>query len=110
MLKANQYDFTILMIATSPTVTEKFLQGRAWRHSKETEQEFIRATEKALSFYAKNAPKTHIIIWSVYDLDPIYDGPTKDCLSIFHDYSSRIELPKPDDDARREAKINYLTR
>ena len=110
MLKANQYDFTILMVATSPTVTEKFLQGRAWRHSKETEQEFIRATEKALSFYAKNAPNTHIIIWSVYDLDPIYDGPTKDCLSIFHDYSSRTELPKPDDDARRDAKIAYLTK
>ncbi|MBR0465800.1 zeta toxin family protein [Candidatus Saccharibacteria bacterium] len=110
MLTAYQYDFTILMIAVSPTVTEKFLSGRAWRHSKATEQEFIRATEKALAFYADKAPSTHIILWSVYDLDPIYDGPVKDCLQIFHDYSTRTDLPKNDDDARRDAKIAYLTR
>lgn len=110
MLTTYQYTFTILMIAVSPTVTEKFLSGRAWRHSKATEQEFIRATEKALTFYADKAPSTHIILWSVYDLDPIYDGPVKDCLQIFHDYSARTELPKNDDDARRDAKIAYLTR
>lgn len=110
MLTANQYNFIILMIAVSPTVTEKFLSGRAWRHSKETEQEFIRATEKALNFYATSAPDTHIIIWSVYDLAPVYDGPAENCLQIFHDYSARTELPKNDDDARRDAKIAYLTR
>lgn len=110
MLSENQYHFTILMIAVSPTVTEKYLQGRAWRHTKETEQEFIRATEKALKFYAEKAPDTHIILWSVYDLDPIYDGPTKGCLNIFHDYSTRTDLPKPDDDARRDAKIAYLAK
>ena len=110
MLITHQYTFTIMMIAVSPTVTERFLQGRAWRHSKETEQEFIRATEKALTFYSKKAPNTHIIIWSVYDLDPVYDGPAKDCLAVFHDYSTRTELPKKDDDARRDAKITYLTR
>jgi hypothetical protein len=110
MLNNYQYNFTILMLAVSPTVTEKYLQGRAWRHSKETEQEFIRATESALKYYAENAPNTHIIIWSVYDLDPVYDGPTKDCLEIFHDYSTSTELPKNDDDARRDAKIAYLTK
>ena len=110
MLTTYQYNFTIMMIAVSPTVTERFLQGRAWRHSKETEQEFIRATEQALTFYAKKAPDTHIIIWSVYDLEPVYDGPAKNCLDIFHDYSSREALPKNDDDARRDAKIAYLTR
>ena len=110
MLTTNQYDFTILMIAVSPTVTEKFLSGRAWRHSKATEQEFIRATRKALEFYAKSAPTTHIILWSAYDLNPIYDGPISDATSIFADYSSRTELPKSDDDARRDAKIAYLTR
>lgn len=110
MLQASAYNFTILMIAVSPTVTEHFLSGRAWRHSKETEQEFIRATSKALEFYATSAPNTHIIIWSVYDLDPVYDGPVSGCLDIFTDYSSRTNLPKNDDDARRDAKITYLTR
>ena len=108
LIKAFQYKMLILMIAVSPTVTEHFLEGRAWRHTKETEAEFIRATSKALQFYADNAPNIHIILWSVYDKPPIYDGPIKDCLSIFDDYSNRDTLPKKDDDARREAKINYL--
>lgn len=108
LLKTGNYEMLILMIAVSPAVTEKFLAGRAWRHSKETEQEFIRATSKALSFYATSAPDTHIIIWSVYDKPPIYDGPIKSCLDIFNDYSARTDLPKPDDDARRNAKIKYM--
>ncbi|MBR3253259.1 zeta toxin family protein [Candidatus Saccharibacteria bacterium] len=107
-LIAGQYKTLFLMIAVSSTVTEKFLSGRAWRHTKETEEEFIRATSKALQFYAENAPNLHIIIWSVYDKPPVYDGAMKDCLQIFEDYSKREELPKNDDDARRDAKINYL--
>lgn len=108
LLKAGNYEMLILMIAISPTVTEHYLAGRAWRHSKEAEQEFIRATSEALQFYRENSPTTHIILWSVYDKSPIYDGPISGCLDIFTDYSSREELPKKDDDARRDAKIQYL--
>ena len=109
LVKENEYKFSLLMIAVSPTVTEQYLSGRAWRHSRETELEFIRATSKALEFYAENSPESRIIIWSVYDKPPVYDGPVKNCLKIFADYSSREELPKKDDDERREAKIKYLT-
>jgi len=108
MLKAGDYKMLLLMIAVSPTVTEHFLEGRAWRHTKATEVEFIRATKKALKFYAEHAPDLRIIIWSVYDKPPVYDGPIKDCLAVFNDYSSREVLPKKDDDARRNSKINYL--
>lgn len=108
LLKAGNYETLILMIAVSPTVTEKFLSGRAWRHTKETELEFIRATSHALAFYAKNAPTIRIILWSVYDKPPVYDGPIENCLEIFEQYSSREELPEKDDDARRDAKIKYL--
>ena len=109
MLQAGNYQFLLLMIAVSPTVTEHYLQGRAWRHTKETEQEFIRATSHALKFYADHAPDVRVIMWSVYDKPPIYDGPIKNCLDIFADYSSREELPKKDDNTRRAAKIKYLT-
>ncbi len=108
LLKAGSYEALFLMIAISPTVTEKYLSGRAWRHSRETELEFIRATSKALEFYATNAPDLRMIMWSVYDKPPIYDGLIKDCLEIFNDYSSRNTLPAADDDARRDAKIAYL--
>lgn len=109
MIKASNYEALFLMIAVSPAVTEHYLSGRAWRHSKEAEVEFIRATKKALEFYAKNAADTRIIMWSVYDKDPVYDGPMKDCLTVFDDYSAREEMPKNDDDERRDAKIKYLT-
>ena len=89
LLKAGNYETLFLMIAVSATVTEKFLSGRAWRHTKETEKEFIRATSKAIQFYAENAPELHIIIWSVYNKPPVYDGPVKNCLTIFEDYSNR---------------------
>lgn len=110
LLTIANYETLFLMIAVSSTVTERFLSGRAWRHTKETEEEFIRATSKALKFYAENAPNLHIILWSVYDKPPVYDGPIKDCLNIFADYSKREALPKNDDDARRNAKIEYLAK
>jgi hypothetical protein len=108
-LEGSDYDMLILMIAVSPMVTEKYLSGRAWRHSKETEKEFIRATSHALEFYAENVPDTRIIIWSVYDKLPVYDGPIKDSIKVFAEYSEREDLPANDDDARRDAKIEYLT-
>ena len=108
MLKAGNYEALLLMIAVSPTVTEHYLQGRAWRHSKEAEQEFIRATSDALQFYADKWSDMRIILWSVYDKLPIYDGPVEGATEIFADYSSRDQLPKKDDDARRDAKITYL--
>ena len=109
MAKTHDYEMLMLMIAISPTVTEQYLSGRAWRHSKETEKEFIRATAQALEFYAENAPEMRIIMWGVYDKEPVYDGPMKGVLPIFEDYSARTELPKKDDDERRDAKIKYLT-
>ena len=108
MLTQGGYQMLILMIATSPTVTEHFLKSRAWRHTKATEEEFIRATSKALAFYAQNAPDLRIIVWSVYDEPPVYDGPIKNSISVFDDYSNRIALPKLDDEARLAAKIKYL--
>ena len=109
LLKAGNYQMLILMIAVSPTVTEQYLSGRAWRHTKETEQEFIRATKEALEFYADSAPDLRIIMWSVYDKPPVYDGPVQGCLETFSKYSTCERLPKKDDDARRAAKIEYLT-
>ena len=108
MLKTGNYTSMLLMIATSPEVTERFLGSRSWRHTKETEEEFIRATSKALEFYAKETPDLRTILWSVYDLDPIYDGEIKDSLPIFKQYSSKTDLPPKNDDERREAKIRYL--
>lgn len=108
-LDGSDYQMLILMLAVSTTVTEKYLSGRAWRHTKEAEEEFIRATSHALEFYAENTPDTRIIMWNVYDKQPVYDGPVKDCIKIFDENSARQDLPANDDDERRDAKIAYLT-
>ena len=108
MLLEEKYQALLLMIAVSPAVTEKFLAGRAWRHTKETELEFIRATKKALEFYAEAMPEMRTVVWSVYDLLPVYDGAVKNCLAVFEKYSDNETMPKKDDDERREAKIKYL--
>ncbi len=109
-LKAADYRLMILMVAVAPAVTEKFLAGRAWRHTRATEEEFIRATELALEFYAKNAPDARIVIWSVYEEPPAYDGAVARCLPVFTRLSRKTDPPRDDDDARRQAKIEYLTR
>lgn len=108
MLLNGNYRTLLLMIATSPTVTEHFLGGRSWRHSKKTEEEFIRATFKALDFYAKNFPELKTIFWSVYDLKPIFDGPIKNGLEIFERYSQKTDLPPKNDEERRQAKIDFM--
>ena len=109
MLRMARYEMMLLMVAVSPVVTEKFLAGRAWRHTAETEREFVRATSRALEFYAKALPEGRVVIWSVYDLLPVYDGELSGCLEVFREYSAREEMPAKDDEERKEAKIMYLT-
>lgn len=110
MLEVGNYKTAFLMIAVSPEVTSKFLQKREWRHSAETEKEFVRATEIAMEFYAKRCPKTRLVIWNVYGLEPVYDGEFADGLAVFSQYSNETEIPTHDKDKMREAKINYLKR
>lgn len=109
MLESNGYSSLLLIIAASPEITEKFLGGRAWRHTKETEQEFIRATEKALDFYKKQCLDMRIVIWNTFDVDPIYDGHLNDeAIQIFQKFSDVTEIPEHDEKILKEAKILYL--
>ena len=110
MLEVGNYKSSFLMIAVSPEVTSRFLQKREWRHSEETEKEFVRATKIAMEFYAKRCPKARLVIWNVYGLEPVYDGEFQNGLTMFEKYSNETEIPEHDKDKMREAKINYLKR
>lgn len=109
MLSAYQYESLLLMIAASPEVTEKHLGGRSWRHTRETELEFIRATKAAMEFYATKAPELRAVIWNVYDIEPVYDGPVKDSIKTFTKYSAVTDIPPHDEAELRTAKIDYLS-
>lgn len=107
-LSASKYDSVLLMIAVAPEVTEKYLSGRKWRHTRETEEEFIRATEYAMKFYADTMPKMRIIMWNVYEKDPVYDGAIGGSLEVFSKYSSEVDVPDHSEEELREAKKQYL--
>ena len=107
-LTANDYKMELFMVAVSPVVTEEFLQGRKWRHTKETEVEFVRATEKALGYYADSLPDGQIVIWNVYDLLPVYDGKISRCLEVFKENSECTRIPVSDADEYKKAKRDYL--
>lgn len=109
LLSANNYKVWITMVAVSPAITEKFLGERAWRHAKATEEEFIRATSAAFKFYHTNFPDTRIILWNVWDQEPIYDGKIEDALETFEKYSAIDDFtPKNTEDELRAAKIDYF--
>ncbi len=108
MLDDSDYEMVMLLITASAAVTEYYLSGRSWRHTKEAEKEFRRATPKALEYYALKAPEIRVIVWNVYDEPPVYDGPMKNVLDIYNKYAECNDLPKDNDDARRDAKIKYL--
>ena len=108
-LAKNRYDHFLVMIAISPAIAEKHLGNRSWRHTKATEEEFIRATKQALTFYQTTAPDTRIILWNTYEEQPIYDGPVKDSLAPFTLYSEITNIPAHDESILRKAKITYLT-
>ena len=103
-----KYDNMIFMIAAAPEVVEKHLSGRKWRHTKETEKEFIRATEYAMRFYAEKAPELRIIIWNVYDDEPVYDGPISGSLEVFSEYSKKTDIPEHDEESLKVAKKKYV--
>ena len=110
LLAAGNYTHFITMIAVSPEIAELHLGSRSWRHSRETEQEFIRATSEALAFYADKTPATRIILWDTYDSEPIYDGPVHDSLRIFTEYSAITVAPPHDELALRTAKLDYFAK
>lgn len=109
MMRKNQYKTWLTMIAVSPAITEKFLGERAWRHTRETELEFIRATSLALDFYASTMPGMRIILWNVWDAQPIYDDAIANAIPTWQKFSSIEEFPTElTEDDLREAKIRYL--
>lgn len=110
MLAKNKYQNLLLMIAASPEVTEKHLGGRSWRHTRETELEFIRATKAAMEFYATKAPELRAVIWNVYNSEPVYDGPVKNSIKTFTKYSTITDIPPHDESELRAAKIAYLAK
>lgn len=103
------YHQLLLFIAVSPAVTERHLSGRAWRHTKETEAEFIRATSHALEFYAASTPDVLAVVWNAFDLDPVYQGPARDVVAPFTKWSEASDREPLDPDIRREAKIKLLS-
>lgn len=110
MAAAAGYELLLLIIAVSPEVAERHLSGREWRHTRETEAEFLRATSRALEFYAESVPEMRVVMWNAFEEEPVYDGAVRGAISDFKETSSLAEIPEHDPNVLREAKIKYLMR
>ena len=110
-LRQFKYTSWLTMVAIAPEISQKFLGKRNWRHSKETEAEFIRATDLALDFYRSAIPDMRFVIWNAWGAKPVYDGPIKDSREIWRKYSTtKTYRTKLTEDDLREAKIRYLSK
>lgn len=108
MLKAGGYAKMLVITAINPVITNKFLEERGWRHSKATEDEFMRATEESLKFYGKEEPEMRVVSWNVYDREPIYDGAIANFLPIYQAHAAMTKMPMRDEEVRMEEKKKYL--
>lgn len=108
-LKNGGYEIWMTMVAVSPRISEKWLSKRVWRHSKATEDEFQRATGGALEFYAQKLPDMRVVLWSAWDLQPVYDGAAEKALEVWKKYMEIDEVKEDvDTEVLKEAKIKYL--
>ena len=61
-----------------------------------------------MKFYAEKTPELRIIIWNVYDDEPVYDGPISGSLEVFSEYSKKTDIPEHDEESLRAAKKKYV--
>lgn len=111
MLAGGGYEASMMMMAVSKEISDGFAKKRMSRVvAKETADEFWRAQNEAVRWYAEKWPKMEIVVWSAFDLLPVYVG----------DYSGAAEtikkcweidmMPKdaPDEKELLEAKLNWV--
>lgn len=109
-VKENNYEMLMTMVAVAPSVAEKWLGGREWRHSKGTEEEFLRVMKGSLEFYAKTCPETRVVIWSAWDDDPAYDGKIGEALEVWQETANAERSEDVNVEKLREAKVKYFAK
>ena len=113
ILSQQNYTTRCTMVALSKEISDQFVDQRKQRLvDQSTSSEFWRTTHLALAFYAKHHPKLPIIVWSAWDLQPIYSGPIGNpkALSTIKKYQGIPTLPlsSPTPNQLRLSKITYL--
>lgn len=113
MLRAKEYSLSMTMVAVSREISDEFILKRKGRVvAKSTADEFWRVNELALRFYAEKMPEARIVVWSVWDVLPIFDGEIGDakCLQAIERYWAINELPDGilSEEELRQRKITYL--
>jgi hypothetical protein len=129
MLMAAKYEAFFTMVAVARGISEGFIrerQGASGREgvygqggscgeegrvvAKGTAEEFWRATRLSMRFYAEKYPEMSIILWSAWDLGPIYEGEFRGAVEVWEKYVGIRELPegRASEEEMREAKIKYF--
>ncbi|MDR0979812.1 MAG: zeta toxin family protein [Candidatus Nomurabacteria bacterium] len=94
LLAAHKYTSRIFLLAVSKTISDQFIAKRQGRVvNTATAEEFWHATHKALEFYGVEFHEIPITVWSAFDLQPIYNGPISNALTLVYKYQAINELP-----------------
>lgn len=119
-LAASKYDSRMTFVAVSREISDGFIAKRLEagggaegkrRVAKTTASEFWRATNEALKFYGENYPEMPVLVWNVWDSEPVFDGGIGDkkFLPIVQKYWEIKKTPiKTDEVKLRESKFAYL--
>lgn len=111
MLRANDYDVRMTMVAVAKEISDYLIGQRQGRVvAKSTSEEFWRATRLALDFFVEEWPDLKLTVWNMWDEVPVFAGAIADGALAAIEANWRVidRTLLEDLDSLRLAKINYL--
>jgi hypothetical protein len=114
MLTAEGYENLMMMSAVSKEISDGFISQREVSSrrvvAKHTSEEFWRATKEALKFYEQFYGDLRVVLWSAFDLQPVYDGEISGASAVLGKYWGVREMPEgaPSEEELRRAKVEWV--
>lgn len=115
-LSKNGYQNLFLVLAVNKKISDYFIEKRGSSVGNESKRVvykassdyFENAVNEDIGYFAKNYGKEHVIIWSAFEKEPVFDGYFKDAEKIFFETKKIASNDFQDEKTLRDAKILYL--
>ena len=111
LLESEQYEMRLTMVAVAKKISDRLIERRSGRVvAKQTAEEFWRATSLALDFLVSERPNLRVIVWNIWEENPVFDGRIADGAVETIKKNWAIEDGKMVEDLEtlRKSKIRYM--
>lgn len=115
VLTEAKYAVRMSFVAVSREISDGFILKRSGKIrrvvAKTTADEFWRASELSLKFYAENYPEMWVLIFNAWDDMPVFDGKISDVLAmrVVRKYWGIAEVPvEVDEEVLAARKVEYM--